>query len=126
MIDCFVRNQMIDHIHVMAGLTEEYNLDWNQLKEEEMTPLGMCVNSNLLRSTKALLNIDYVRVNQCGYSDYEQHVTSPALFAMEEEKKEMFSLLINHPRTELHKITVLTGRTIQCFLNRLKLMTLTS
>ena len=102
MIDYYVRMQKIDHIHVMASMTEEYNLDWNQINEDELTPLGMCVENNLLESAKALLNIEYVRVNQCGYSEYDPRINSPALLAMEAERKEMFSLLIKHPRTEVN------------------------
>ena len=102
MINLYVRKQWIDHIHVMASMTEEYNLDWNQININDQTPLGMCVEENLLKSAKALLNIDFVRVNQCGYGEFDSRVNSPALLAMEIERKEMFSLLVNHPRTELH------------------------
>ena len=102
MINLYVRKQWIDHIHVMASMTDEYNLDWNQININELTPLGMCIEENLLKSAKALLDIDYVRVNQCGYAEFDSRISSPALLAMEIEQKEMFSLLVNHPRTELH------------------------
>ena len=91
---------MIDHINFMAAQTEEYNLDWNQLNEDEMTPLGMCIDLNLKESAKALIKLDYVRINQC--YDYEQHVKSPALMCMEEGRKEIFTTLVKNPRTELH------------------------
>ena len=54
-------------------------LDWNYINEDDLTPLGVCVELDLRKSAAALLNLDHVCVNQCGFNDYEQHLKSPAL-----------------------------------------------
>ena len=78
MIDYFVRHERVDHIYVLSAWTAEYGLDWNYINEDDLTPLGVCVELDLRKSAAALLTLDHDRVNQCGFNDYEQQ--NPLLF----------------------------------------------
>ena len=98
----FVEEQLIDHLNVLAAWTKEYSLDWNNLNEDYLTPLGVCIEKNLTKSASALLKLDHVRVNQCGYHDNEQHLIHPAEMCIENERKDMYKLILKSPRTEIH------------------------
>ena len=102
LLNHFVEAQRVDHINVLAAWTREYSLNWNQINEDDLTPLGVCIEKNLTKSASALLKLNHVRVNQCGHHDNEQHIIHPAEFCIELDRKEIYKMLVNSPRTELH------------------------
>ena len=90
MIDHFVEQQMIDHINVFAAWTKEYSLDWNYANDDDLTPLGVCIEKNLIKSANTLIKLDHVRVNLCGAYDNEQNLIHPAEMCIEHGRKDNF------------------------------------